>query len=98
MCQEAVRRLCNPSESCHVRKVARLLARPLSLAYRYHYRAFLGDSCACWSYESFLRIRGICRGRDLAARVLLAMSSLMVYRVGDSQIRTPKRGRGHRGP
>jgi hypothetical protein len=30
MCQEAVRRLCNPSESCHVRKVARLLARPLS--------------------------------------------------------------------
>src|SRR5215218_10000873 len=29
MCQEAVRRLCNPSESCHVRKVARLLARPL---------------------------------------------------------------------
>ena len=31
MCQEAVRKLCNPSESCHVRKVARLLARPLSL-------------------------------------------------------------------
>jgi hypothetical protein len=30
MCQEAVRKLCNPSESCHVRKVARLLARPLS--------------------------------------------------------------------
>src|SRR5215212_9269192 len=30
MCQEAVRRLCNPSESRHVRKVARLLARPLS--------------------------------------------------------------------
>src|ERR687890_428096 len=30
MCQEAVRSLCNPSESCHVRKVARLLARPLS--------------------------------------------------------------------
>jgi hypothetical protein len=30
MCQEAVRRLCNPSESSHVRKVARLLARPLS--------------------------------------------------------------------
>jgi hypothetical protein len=29
MCQEAVRRLCNPSASCHVRKVARLLARPL---------------------------------------------------------------------
>ena len=29
MCQEAVRRLCNPSESSHVRKVARLLARPL---------------------------------------------------------------------
>src|SRR5215217_3628910 len=29
MCQEAVRKLCNPSESCHVRKVARLLARPL---------------------------------------------------------------------
>src|SRR5215210_903456 len=30
MCQEAVRRLCNPSESCHVRKVARLLAQALS--------------------------------------------------------------------
>src|SRR5215207_2590367 len=30
MCQEAVRKLCNPSESSHVRKVARLLARPLS--------------------------------------------------------------------
>src|SRR5829696_1008675 len=29
MCQEAVRKLCNPSESSHVRKVARLLARPL---------------------------------------------------------------------
>ena len=29
MCQEAVGRLCNPSERCHVRKVARLLARPL---------------------------------------------------------------------
>src|SRR5215211_6149931 len=32
MCQEAVRRLCNPSESCHVPKVARLLAQPLRLA------------------------------------------------------------------
>src|SRR5215208_2783007 len=31
MCQEAVRKLRNPSESCHVRKVARLLARPLNL-------------------------------------------------------------------
>src|SRR5829696_10187365 len=31
MCQEAVRRLCNPSESCHVRKVARLLAQALML-------------------------------------------------------------------
>ena len=30
MCQEAIRRLCNPSERCHVRKVVRLLARPLS--------------------------------------------------------------------
>src|SRR5215203_1324086 len=29
MCQEAVRRLCHPSESCHVRKVARLLAQAL---------------------------------------------------------------------
>jgi hypothetical protein len=29
MCQEAVRKLCNPSESSHVRKVVRLLARPL---------------------------------------------------------------------
>src|SRR5215208_2740025 len=29
MCQEAVGRLCNPSESCHVRKVARLLAQSL---------------------------------------------------------------------
>jgi hypothetical protein len=27
MCEEAVRRLCNPSESRHVRKVARLLAQ-----------------------------------------------------------------------
>src|SRR5829696_5168190 len=34
----------------------------LSLAYRDHYRAFLGDSCASWSYESFLRTRGLCRG------------------------------------
>ena len=32
MCQEGIRRLCNPSENCHVRKVARLLAQPLSLA------------------------------------------------------------------
>ena len=30
MCQEAVRKLCNPSESSHVRKVARLLAWPLT--------------------------------------------------------------------
>ena len=30
MCQGADRRLCNDSESCHVRKVARLSARPLS--------------------------------------------------------------------
>jgi hypothetical protein len=29
MCQEAVRKLCNPSESCNVRKVARLLAQAL---------------------------------------------------------------------
>jgi hypothetical protein len=29
MCQEAVRRLCSPSESGYVRKVARLLAQPL---------------------------------------------------------------------
>src|SRR5918993_4433556 len=29
MCQAVVRRLCNPSESCHVRKVARLLAQAL---------------------------------------------------------------------
>jgi hypothetical protein len=33
MCQEVVRKLCNPSESRHVRKVARLLARPLSLRF-----------------------------------------------------------------
>src|SRR5215203_4664803 len=33
MYQEAVRKLCNPSESCHVRKVARLSARPLSLRF-----------------------------------------------------------------
>jgi hypothetical protein len=31
MCQEVIRRLCNPSESSHVRKVARLLARPLTI-------------------------------------------------------------------
>src|SRR5215208_4389761 len=31
MCQEAVRKLCNPSESSHVRKVVRLLARPLRM-------------------------------------------------------------------
>jgi hypothetical protein len=30
MCQVEVRTLCNPSESCHVRKVTRLVARPLS--------------------------------------------------------------------
>jgi hypothetical protein len=30
MCQAMVRRLHNPSESYHVRKVARLLARPLA--------------------------------------------------------------------
>src|SRR5215216_1246646 len=29
MWQGAVKRLCNPSESCHVRKVARLLAQAL---------------------------------------------------------------------
>src|SRR5215208_6540245 len=39
MCQEAVRKLCNPSESCHVRKVARLLARPLrQVPWPYLYR------------------------------------------------------------
>src|SRR5215218_7052733 len=32
MCQRAVRRPCNPCERCLVRKVARLLAQPLSLA------------------------------------------------------------------
>src|SRR5215208_3602162 len=32
MCQEAVRRLINPSEGCHVRKVARLLAQALNVA------------------------------------------------------------------
>src|SRR5215211_324230 len=32
MCQGAVRKLCNPSERCHVRKVARLLAQALSEA------------------------------------------------------------------
>src|SRR5215211_8218406 len=31
MCQRAVRRLCNPCERCLVRKVARLLAQPLTL-------------------------------------------------------------------
>src|SRR5829696_4983330 len=31
MCQGADRRLCNLSQRCHVRKVARLLARPLNL-------------------------------------------------------------------
>ena len=30
MCQRAVRRLCNPCERCLVRKVARLLAQPLT--------------------------------------------------------------------
>jgi undecaprenyl pyrophosphate phosphatase UppP len=30
MCQAVVRRLFNPSERCHVRKVARLLAQALS--------------------------------------------------------------------
>jgi len=36
MCQEAVRRLCNPSESWHMRKVARLLAQaPSSSAAKY---------------------------------------------------------------
>jgi hypothetical protein len=30
MCQELVSRLCNPSENCHVPKVAHLLARPLN--------------------------------------------------------------------
>jgi AI-2 transport protein TqsA len=32
MCQAVVRRLFNPSERCHVRKVARLLAQALSLS------------------------------------------------------------------
>jgi hypothetical protein len=30
MCQGEIEKLCNASQSCHVRKVARLLARPLS--------------------------------------------------------------------
>jgi hypothetical protein len=30
MCQELVSRQCNPSENCHVPKVAHLLARPLN--------------------------------------------------------------------
>jgi hypothetical protein len=34
MCQGAVRRLCNLSERCHVRKVASLLARPLRVTIR----------------------------------------------------------------
>src|SRR5215207_281367 len=32
MCQGPVRKLCNPSERGHVRKVAHLLAQPLSLS------------------------------------------------------------------
>jgi hypothetical protein len=31
MCQGEIEKLCKASQSCHVRKVARLLARPLSL-------------------------------------------------------------------
>src|SRR5215203_3901764 len=41
MCQEAVGRLSNPSERCHVRKVASLLARPLSL--RFNHKGFATD-------------------------------------------------------
>jgi hypothetical protein len=35
MCQGEIEKLCNASQSCHVRKVARLLARPLSLTRDY---------------------------------------------------------------
>ena len=38
MCQRILRRLCNPSKSCYVRKVARLLARPLSNEYGFWVR------------------------------------------------------------
>jgi hypothetical protein len=41
MCQATVRRLHNPSESYHVRKVARLLARPLSL--RFNHEGFCDE-------------------------------------------------------
>src|SRR5215213_1470135 len=57
-------------EVCPIREV-QYGVRPkfffgLSLAYSNHYRAFLGDSCASWSYESSdKRTRGICRGSIL---------------------------------
>jgi hypothetical protein len=55
MCQEAVRKLCNPSESCHVRKVARLLARPLI-----HPSAWKGNSTNFAITEfSELRVYGV---------------------------------------
>jgi hypothetical protein len=55
MCQEAVRKLCNPSESSHVRKVARLLARPLKRyqvgSYHPHRLAF------AWWYMGYAATR-----------------------------------------
>jgi hypothetical protein len=41
MCRGAPRRLCNPSKSCHVRKVARLLAQSLR-----------NNRCALWPTSS----------------------------------------------
>src|SRR5829696_5440769 len=47
MCQEAVRRLCSPSESGYVRKVARLLAQPLMRSPGG--RFWVEARNACWS-------------------------------------------------
>jgi hypothetical protein len=52
MCQEAVRKVCIPSESCHVRKGARLLARPLSYEICLPHPYPLRRSCAHWKWSS----------------------------------------------
>src|SRR3712207_5345620 len=73
MCQGAVRRLCNLSERCHVRKVARLLARPLIMAGR-----IIAGDAEMRSKAPFRRPLGMARTRDLpSSLVLLYVPQLM---------------------
>jgi tetratricopeptide (TPR) repeat protein len=79
MCQEAVRRLCNASESCHVRKVVRLLARPLSPTL-YSLEDFFDRVLRLFDVfsEEELAQRGIEEQKKLVTEVLVAYRVLLI--------------------